>query len=123
MKDVNLLNNFSESEKIPNFLMCIDENDTEYVLHSGAYPCLVRINGIATDEEDDEEDDDDYGGLEVIDKYKNQQSKDSFVFDVEVFKITELGLKPMGRERSLKSVKDLIGRSIDYYIAQQEQED
>jgi hypothetical protein len=121
MKDLNLLNNFSESEKIPNFLMCIDENDIEYVLHSGSYPCLVRINGIANEEEDDEDDEDDYGGIGLIDENKLDQIKDSFVFDVEVFKITELGLKPMGIERSLSSVKDLIKRSIDYYIEQQEE--
>lgn len=123
MNKIDLLNNFSESEEIPKFLICIDSKDQEYILNTSIYPCLIKINGIMDkDGEEDEENEEEYefAGVDAEDIDDVELDiQESFVFDVEVFKLTDKGIRPIGRERSLDSIQNIIRQAINYYVEEE----
>ena len=54
-------NNCVSTIQVPDYILGLDENNIEYVIHLGSsYPCLIRINDII------EEDDDDDGIAELV---------------------------------------------------------
>jgi hypothetical protein len=123
MKSIDLLNNFSESDSIPRFLLCVDDKDIEYILNLSSYPCIIKVNAVIDSEddeedEDDEDDEEDIEGLVALLDNETEENEKNFTFDIEIFKLTEKGVKPIGREKSLKSVQRIIKDAIDYYIEQ-----
>jgi hypothetical protein len=110
----NPFNNCISTNEIPDYILGLDENDVEYIVHLGSsYPCLIRINDIISEEQEDEnEDEEEYG--DTIDN--NERVFVDPTFDIEVFKITEKGLKQIGYEKSLKPVKNIIKLGLDFYI-------
>jgi len=105
-------NNSVSMNQVPDYILGLDENETEYVIHLGSsYPCLIRINDIIEEEDDEDEDEEDGDTIEESDN-----SLTNTTFDIEVFKITQKGLKQIGYEKSLKPVKNIIKLGLDFYI-------
>lgn len=109
-------NNCVSTNQVPDYILGLDENNIEYVIHLGSsYPCLIRINDIIQEDgeydENDEDDDYEYG-----DNIEQEEELTNTTFDIEVFKITEKGIKQIGYEKSLKPVKNIIKLGLDFYI-------
>lgn len=109
----NPFNNSVSTDQVPDYILGLDENNTEYVIHLGSsYPCLIRINDIIQEDDEDEEEDEDDG--DTIEQ--DNSSFTNTTFDIEVFKITQKGLKQIGYEKSLKPVKNIIKLGLDLYM-------
>ena len=107
-------NNCVSTIQVPDYILGLDENNIEYVIHLGSsYPCLIRINDIIEedDDDDDEDEDEEYG-----DTIEQEEELTNTTFDIEVFKITEKGIKQIGYEKSLKPVKNIIKLGLDFYV-------
>ena len=92
-------NNCVSTIQVPDYILGLDENNIEYVIHLGSsYPCLIRINDIIEEDDDDEDEDEDE---EYGDTIEQEEELTNTTFDIEVFKITEKGIKQIGYEKSL----------------------
>lgn len=113
MKKTQFIN--KPTEKFPNFLFAISEDGSEYVIHLGSFPCVIKL----CDYEyiDDQEAGKDEDG-DLIDA-----SDGDGEFHLEIMKVSTKGLVPIGVEQHTKIIKDLINKALDFFVALEKDDD
>ena len=101
---------------VPMFLYTLDENDYEYIICTGKFPMIIKIKDYEYEYEEGDEDEEEESDTE------HDPEKLIGEFHVEVLKITNSGLKPLGYEKETKAVKQIVKRAIDFYLALEDEE-
>ena len=99
------------STKIPDFIYGMDEDEIEYIV-STKPPCLlIKIHDINISGDEDEEEELAFPG-QIIEK---EEIKTSFHLEGLIF--TNSGMKPLGVEKNLKAIQEIIKAAVFFYLA------